>query len=68
MKGQEMAVMAPKEIFVGKGAQQQIKCQLMSNSSTDIRTTAVGKTQPSVPLAAQESFCVVTLCKQVLNL
>lgn len=26
MKGQEMAVMAPKEIFVGKGAQQQIKC------------------------------------------
>lgn len=31
----------------------------MSNSSTDIQTTAVGKTQPSVLL----SFCIVALCK-----
>lgn len=29
----------------------------MSNSSTDIRTTAVGKTQPSVPLPAEELLC-----------
>lgn len=29
----------------------------MSNSSTDIRTTAVGKTQPSVPLHAEELLC-----------